>query len=482
MHPKTVIRIVGMLLIAFSSIYLFPIGLAFWYDEHSLKAFSWALAITFGSGLILWLPCRHTRSNLSLRDGFLVTSLFWLVLSLYGATPLFLSQDPSLSFTNAFFEATSGLTTTGATVLTHIDDLPRSILFYRQLLQWLGGIGIILIAVSILPLLGIHGSQLYRAEMSNAIGEQKLTPRINETAKLLFLIYSALTLLCAFCYYLAGMSLFDAISHSLSTVSIGGFSTHNKSLGYFDGTLVPLVAIFFMLICSINFALHFYSLKRFSMAPYRKDSELRFFISVLFGAVAICTIALLPLRLYDVDDSILHAVFQAVSITTTSGFVTTDFSQWPGFLPWLLIFLACGGACAGSTGGGIKAVRVLLICKQGLREIKQLTHPAGVFPLKLHTRIVPQQVMDGLWSFISVYLLVFVLITLLLLATGLDFSSSFAATAATLNNLGPGLGSVAHHYQDISDVAKWILCISMLLGRLEIFTLLALLTPTFWRS
>jgi len=466
----------------FSLTMLPPILVSYHYDDHQILAFFHAFVITLGIGTLVWLPVRHRRRELRVRDGFVITVLFWLVLSFSGCIPLYLSDAAKLSFVDAYFESLSGLTTTGATVITGIDALPESILWYRQQLQWFGGMGIIVLAVAILPMLGIGGMQLYRAEAPGPVKDSKLTPRITETAKALWYIYLGLTIFCALAYWSAGMTFFDAVAHSFSTIAIGGYSTHDASIGYFNSTLIELIAVFFMFLSGINFALHFTAWRSNSPLVYLRDPEFKFYASVI-GLVAVVTIVtLIATESYHPSEAVTKGLFEVVSIATTTGFSTADFSSWPFVLPFLLFVVAFIGGCAGSTGGGMKAIRVLLIYKQGLREIKRLIHPNAIIPVKLGKKPVPDRVLEAVWGFFSVYLFVFVILLLLLLATGLDQVTAWSAVGACINNLGPGLGEVALHYGDLPDTAKWVLCFAMLMGRLEIFTLLILFTPAFWRT
>jgi trk system potassium uptake protein TrkH len=481
MHISVSLRILGLLLMLFSSAMLVPLVMALLADDNTVPGFLSALGITFLSGLVMWLPVRNVRHDLRIRDGFLVTSLFWTVLGLFGALPFALTESLDLTPTEAVFESISGLTTTGATVIVGLDELPQSILIYRQLLQWLGGIGIIVVAVAVLPMLGIGGMQLYKAETPGPSKDSKLTPRITETAKALFSVYLSLTVACAVAYYAVGMSGFDAVAHAFSTVAIGGFSTHDASMGYFDSDAILLVCSVFMSISAINFGLHFIAWRRRAIGVYQRDSETRFFLSVLLVCVVITSTFLLFSGTLDQHDSLIHGLFQAISITTTTGFTTQNFALWPSFLPIMMLFFSFMGGCVGSTGGGIKAMRLMLIYKQGIRELKQLVHPNAVIPLKVGRRRVEAAVVSAVWSFFAVYMSAFIIILLLLMATGLDFTTAFSAVAASLNNLGPGLGEVAANYGSISEVAKGLLCFTMLLGRLEVFTLLVLFTPMFWR-
>ena len=474
-------RILGILLMLFSTSMLPSVAVGYYYGEAAREAFMVGFAITLMAGLLIWLPARKQRSELRTRDGYLIVVLFWLVLGLFGAVPLYLLDTPVLSVADSVFESFSGLTTTGATVITGLDTLPRALLYYRQQLQWLGGMGIIVLAVAILPMLGVGGMQLYRAEMPGPLKENKLTPRIAETAKVLWYIYAGLTLACALAYWAAGMQLFDAIGHSFSTVAIGGFSTHDASIGYYDSPLIELICILFMLISGINFALHFLAWRFRSLKNYWQDPECRAYILILASLFIVCCVILIHFQYHDVWTSIRYAAFQTVSIATTTGFGVTDFSSWPTVLPFLLLYASFIGACAGSTGGGMKVIRVLLLYKQGSRETKKLLHPHGVFPVKLGNKPVPDRVVEAVWGFCAVYVFAFAVLFLLLLGTGLDFVTAFSALTACINNLGPGLGDVATHYGELSAGVKWVLSFAMLLGRLEVFTLLVLLTPMFWR-
>lgn len=482
MQFLTIGRMLGILLMLFSFTMLPPLAVSYGYDDGQLRAFTEAFIITLGLGFLVWLPCKNHRRELRVRDGFLVTVMFWFVLSLSGSVPLYLSDLPNLSFTDAYFESLSGLTTTGATVITGLDDLPKSILWYRQQLQWFGGMGLIVLAVAVLPMLGVGGMQLYRAEAPGPVKDSKLTPRITETAKALWYIYLGLTALCAFAYWAAGMDTFDAIAHSFSTIAIGGYSTHDLSIGYFNSTSIELIAIFFMFISGINFALHFTAWRTNSPSAYWRDSEFKFY-ATLIASVSIVTILTLYFTgAYDPVNSVTKGLFEVVSIATTTGFSTADFANWPFVLPFLLFVIAFVGGCAGSTGGGMKAIRVLLIFKQGMREIKRLIHPNAVIPVKVGKKPVPDRVIEAVWGFFSLYMFVFVVLLILLLASGLDQITAWSAVGACMNNLGPGLGDVATHYGDLPTFSKWVLCVAMLMGRLEVFTLLILFTPTFWRS
>ncbi len=484
MQITAIQRILGLLLMLFSTTMLPPIAVSLYYQDNTTSPFLIAMGLIFIIGFLAWLPVRRRKIELRLRDGFMVVVLFWTVLGISGSLPFSLSDSSHLSITNSVFESISGLTTTGATVITDIESLPESILFYRQQLQWLGGMGIIVLAVAILPMLGIGGMQLYRAETPGPMKDNKLTPRITETAKALWYIYLGLTILCALAYWGAGMSAFNALAHSFSTVAIGGFSTHDASMGFYDDNhLIGYVSIVFMLLSGINFALHFIAWRRLNLEPYLFDEEFKTYIKVIFSVAIISSFILYSSEIFtDAGDAIYHGLFQAVSIGTTTGFTTAPYHEWPGFLPVLLLFASFIGGCAGSTGGGMKVIRFLLLLKQGMREINKLIHPNAIIPIKIGGKPVPNRVIASVWGFFATYVAVFAIMLLILMFTGLDQVSAFSAVAASLNNMGPGHGVVGYNYADITPLAKWVLCFAMLLGRLEIFTLLVLLMPAYWRK
>lgn len=482
MHFQIAIRVLGILLMMFSITMLPPIMVSLMFGDGAERIFLEAFIITFVVGFFLWLIFHRYDAEMRIKDGFLITVLYYLALGMFGAIPFVDEHGLGLPIYDGLFESFSGLTTTGATVIVGLDDLPQSILYYRQQLQWLGGMGIIVLAVAVLPMLGIGGMQLYRTETPGPVKDSKLTPRIKETALALWSIYLGLTVICAAAYWVAGMTFFDALCHSFSTIAIGGFSTHDASIAFFDSALIESIAIFFMILAGINFGLHFLAFKQRSAMHYLKDDEVRFYLAILAVSVSVVALLLYLEGLYSSGDAIRIALFEVVSIFTTTGFATADFSNWPGMLPFLIFFGAFTGACAGSTGGGLKVIRVLLICKQGLREVHRLIHPNAIFPVKVNHQRVSEQVMEAVWGFFSVYVIVFLFMQLALISTGLDFVSAFSAVGATLNNLGPGLGEVSLNYAGITDSAKLMLCFTMVLGRLEIFTLLVLFSPMFWRK
>jgi len=476
-------QVMGLLLLIFSTTLLPPIFVSWLYSDGTISAFVSAWAITALTGAILWIPVANQKKDIRNRDGFVIVILFWVLLAMSGAIPLAVAEHPHLSLTDAFFESISGLTTTGATVLTGIDDLPESIRYYRQQLQWLGGMGIVVLAVAVMPMLGIGGMQLYRAETPGPIKDTKLTPRITETAKALWYIYLGLTVACGLAYWLAGMDAFDAIGHAFATIAIGGFSTHDQSIGFFNSPLINWIAVVFMLLSGINFALHFIAWRKRNPLTYFRDAEVVTYFKVI-GIVIVITIATLAYNnSYESwQDALTHGVFQAVSVATTTGFTTTGFAWWPLFLPVLIITTSFIGGCAGSTAGGMKVIRALLLYKQGIREIYRLVHPAAVFPIKVGGKAMDDRVITAVWGFFSLYVVSFGLLSLIMMATGTDMITAFSSVAACLNNLGPGLNEVASNYQSITASGKWVLAFAMLLGRLELFTLLVVLSPIFWRN
>ncbi len=481
MQFSIVFKTIGLLLMVFSLTQLPPLLVDFIYQQNEAQSFITAFLLTLLSGFILWAPFRNTTKNFRIREGVLVVVSFWFILSLFATIPFLLSESLRMSFSDAFFESMSGLTTTGATVLSGLDDLPKAILYYRQQLQWLGGMGIIVLAVAILPMLGVGGMELYHAE-SSGISKERLTPKLTQTAKALWKIYISFTIVCALGYYLAGMDAFDAIGHSYSTVAIGGFSTHDASIGYFNSSAIESVAIVFMFLAGINFSLHFFVWQKKNVFTYSQDSEFKTYFFILLFTTVVVGLYLFDSGYYpSASESVRQALFQTISIATTTGFASTNYSQWPFILPMLLIFASFIGACAGSTGGGIKVVRVLLMFKLAMKEIKKFIHPNAYINIKLNKRSVDEKTLVSVWGFFSLYVIAFIIILIALMFTGLDQITAFSATAASINNLGPGLGEVAANYGGISDSAKWILSFSMLLGRLEILTLMALLHKAFWR-
>ncbi|MBQ0935293.1 TrkH family potassium uptake protein [Ideonella paludis] len=461
-----------------------PTAFAWWGGDAALQAFLVSIAITLASGLWVFLATRHSRRELQPRDGFLLVTLVWTVLPVFGAMPLWL-QLPGLSFTDAYFEAMSGLTTTCGTVLTGLEQLPLSINVWRCFMVLLGGMGILVLAVAILPLLGVGGSQIFKAETPGPMKDQKLTPRIAETARGLWAVYFLVCVSCLLAYRWAGMGWADAFMHMCTTVSLGGFSSYDASLGAFNSPLIEAVAVFFMLAAGINFALYFVAWRRKSLKALWADFEARCFWSLMLGSVLLIAGVLLAHGTYaEPLEALRFAAFNVVSIATTTGYATTDYAQWPVFVPVFMLFLCGFATCAGSTGGGIKLVRSLLLLKQAKRELVRILHPRAVQPVTLGGGVVGNEVLSAVLAFMLIYGAVTIGATMLLLLSGLDVITAFTAVVACINNTGPGLGQVgpAGNYQGLTDFQTWVCTLTMLLGRLELFSVLVLLTPQFWRK
>jgi len=475
------IRTLGVLFLLFSTTILPPLGISAISGDGYTTEFAVTLVAALLIGLALWVPLRKRDDVIRTRDGFLIVALMWTAMSLLGAVPFVLALD--MSFIDAVFESASGYTTTGSTVLIGLDDLPRSILFYRQEIQWLGGIGVIVVAIALLPMLGVGGMQLYKAETPGPFKDERITPRLARTAKNILLIYIALTVACALCYWLAGMDAFDAIAHSLSTLSTGGYSTHDASLAYFNSPSIDIVAIVFMMTGGISFSVHFIAWRTLNPRIYAIDSQVRAFLLITLVVAVITALQLYRTDAAETEVSALHiAAFEVASVVTSTGFGISDFSAWPLDLPVLLIFLSFVGGCAGSTAGGIKVIRFLVLGKQARTHVGRLIHPQSINPIRIGGQVVPPSVIEGIWGYFTVYVAIFAGFMLLLMLDGMDQVTAFGAVATCMNNLGPGLGDVAANFASVSGGGKLLLVLAMLFGRLEIFTLLVLLTPGFWRS
>ncbi len=470
-----------MMILVFATILIIPLGVSISYNDGNTSSFIYSFIIIFLSGSLLFFPNRNNTfdSNIKIKEGFLIVVFFWILLSFFGSFPFIFDMNLSMSFVDAFFESVSGWTTTGATIISNLDDLSPSILIYRQLLQWLGGMGIVVLALAVLPMLGVGGMQLYKAESGGPIKDNKISPRIAETAQNLWKVYLGLTLLCAGAYYLAGMNLFDAIAHSFSTIAIGGFSTHNQSIAYFNSFAIELVCMIFMFLSALNFILHFHSLKSKSLETYFKDVEFRLYILL----IVVISFLLLSYTFFVQANqiSVMGILFQVVSFITTSGFVSTSYEDWPVSIISTLIFLSFLGACAGSTGGGIKIIRILFILKELKRGLIKIIHPSAEVPIKINGQAVNDSVSNNILLFFVFYLISYIFLSLVLLLIGLDATTAFSSVAACLNNLGPGAGSVIDNYSSINTASKYLLSFTMLLGRLEIYTLLIIMTPYFWK-
>lgn len=471
----------GRLLALFSLTMLPPLFIGLYYGDGATTPFLYTFLLTLSVGTVSWLPYRHRRIELRGRQSFLVVVGYWITASLLSAIPLMLSEHPHMPFTDAVFEATSGLTTTGATVLSNLEQLPHSILYYRAQLCFLGGMGIVVLAVAVLPLLGIGGMQLYRAETPGPMKDEKLTPRIRETAKRLWYVYAGLAIVCAFCYWLAGMNLFDAVAHAFSTMSLGGFSTHSDSLGYFQSASVEIVGGVFSLAAGVNYALYFVALQQVSFRPLVRNAELQLYAAVM-TLIIVVTIALLwTSGTFKPWEAVYHGFFQAASIATDNGLTAGGYPGWPAALPLLLVFGSFFGACVGSTCGGIKAFRFLLLFRQSARELHYLIHPSAVLAVKVEGRPVSDRVMEAVWGFYFLYVFAYCALSLGVAISGVDLVTAFGSVAAAINNMGVGLGETASNFGGLNDAAKWMLWVAMLLGRLEVLPLLLLFSRGFWR-
>lgn len=482
MKLRAIIRIIGLLIIIFSWLLLIPGIIALIYRDGAGVAFVKGFVAALVLGIVLWFPHRGQKTEFKTREGFLIVVLIWAVLGTVSAFPFLYDDHVNLSITDAFFESFSSLTTTGASVLPTFDGLPKALLFYRQLLQWIGGIGIIVLAIAILPLLGIGGMQAYRAEIPGPEKNKKMRPRVAQTANMLWSIYLLLTVACAVCLWLAGMPFFDAICNGFGVLSLSGSSVHDGNIGHYNSTIINLVIAFFMLVAACNFNLHFAAVNGMNLRTYWRDPEFRFFIKIFTGLFSITAVSLWMTHDYSIAQSADSAFFHSSSMLATAGFSTESISDWPLYLVCLLYLSTFIGGCVGSTGGGLKVMRVLLLYLQGSRELKRLVHPNAIYSIKLGERVLPERVVEAVWGFFSAYALIFLLSFLAITATGLDTYTAFSVVTAGLNNLGSGLGSVSDNFSSMSDAAKWIMVLDMLFGRLEIFTLLVIFTPTFWRN
>ncbi len=482
MNIGLVLNLVGIILIFSSAFMILPILASIIYSGEDLTALAASFLITLFSGILI---CFFTKSQreieLKHRDGFLIVTISWLALSLFGSLPYILS-NVSLSFTNAYFESMAGFTTTGASVLSNLENLPKGILLWRSLTQWIGGMGIIVFSIAILPMLGVGGMQLFKAEVPE-IGVEKLRPRILDTAKSLWYIYAGLTGVLVLLLSVGEMDLFDAICHSFTTMATGGFSTKNASISYFQSSYTDIVITVFMLLAGINFSLHFYAL-RGNLSRFTKSSEFKFYCLVVVVSIIIVTLNTVASGYYSILDSLRYASFQVVSIMTTTGFTTADYEVWPVLSQMFLVCLMLFGGMVGSTAGGIKQVRILLMFKQAYRELYYLIHPHAVTTLRLNGRSVPKETLGGIWGFLFLFIFISIFATLCLTLLGLDITTSVSTVISSMSNVGPALGDVGptDNYSAIPEAGKWVLILCMLIGRLEIYTVIVLFMPHFWQK
>jgi trk system potassium uptake protein TrkH len=479
----TVIHALGLMLVVFSIAYLVPIAASLVYDDGTLIDFLMAMVWTAGTGMLLWLLTRSYKGELSIRHGYLLVVGMWTAMPAVATLPLLLVID-GLSFTDAYFETMSGITTTGATTLSGLDYLPPAINVWRHELNWLGGMGIIVLAVAILPLLGVGGRQLFKAETPGPMKDAALTPRIAETARNLWFVYLAITLVCISLLKWAGMSWLDAVCHAFSAMGLGGFSTHDASIGYFNSPLIEFIMIVFMLFAVVNFATHFLAWRGKTLREYLQDAEAVASIGLILSSCVGIALFLWWKGTYPgFWTALRYASFNLVSIATSSGYSSTDYAQWPMFAPLWMMFLTAIAASSGSTGGGIKMIRTLVLFKQAGREFLSLLHPAVVNPMKIGGLVVPNNIVFSVLGFIFLYFMTIATLIFVLLISGMDFITAFTAVLASVNNCGPGLGSVgpSSNYAGLTDFQTWVCTFAMLVGRLEIFTVLILFTPHFWR-
>jgi trk system potassium uptake protein TrkH len=468
----------------FGLLYLIPIGWSLAVRDGLTLEFAIALVVNSVIGLGLAAATSRFRRELKPRDGFILVTLAWTLMSASAALPLLLAM-PDMSFTDAYFEAASGLTTTGATVINGLANLPPSLNIWRHTMHWIGGIGIIVLALAVLPLLGVGGMQLYKASTPGPVKDEKLTPRITETAKALWFTYLVLTMVSVVLLKIAGMDWLDAVCHAFSAISLGGFSTRDASVAAFESGGIEVILILIMLVGATNFSRHFLAMRNLSLKPYSRDSEGKAVLILLGASTAFVTVVLwLDGEYAGLGDSLRHAAFSVVSIATTAGFVTENYEQWPAFVPVWLVFLSSITCSTGSTGGGIKMFRTLLLVRHARRELRQLVHPSAVMPIRIGGQTVPDRIVYSVLAFIFLYFITVVALTFALLATGLDFVSSFSAIVASINNMGPALGTVgpATNFSGLSDMQTWICSVAMLVGRLEITAVVVLFTATFWRK
>jgi trk system potassium uptake protein TrkH len=485
-HRAVVQRVIGMLLMFFSLSMLPPIGVAIGYGDGAETAFMLAFVIVLAAGFVVWVPARHAHGDLRVRDGILITVLFWTVLGFVGAVPLRIATDAWNNWTDAIFESVSGLTTTGSTVAVGLDHLPHALLYYRAQLHFLGGMGILVLAVAVMPMLGVGGMQLVKAETAGPMKDAKLAPRIAQTARALWLIYIGIIVLCAIAFRIGGMGWFDAICHAMSAIATGGFSTHDASVGYFNSALLEYIVVAFVFLASINFGLHYQLLRGGGLKVYWRDEEFRAFVAVLLVLIAATVIPLALSGPYqgDWELSFRRGLFQLMVFAGNAGFATDDPSHWPTYTPILLILSTYFVGMAGSTCAGFKMVRVVLLFKQGVRELTKLVHPSAELAIKLNNRRVPDLMIASITGFFATFVAVVTLLTLglMMVSSNLDFLTAFSAVSTCINGTGPGLGIVNATMVPVSLPGKWLLIFTMLLGRLEIFTLLVVFTPAFWRK
>lgn len=479
---KIVINLCSFLVVLYSLTMIPPMLLAIVEKERSVFAFLSTFTTFLPTGSLAWGITRQEKIQLETRDGFIIIVLFWLLFSFISAMPLWLDDSLNISFADAMFEGVSGITTAGGTIFNNINKLPVSVVYYRSQLNFIGGLGVIVVAVAVLPLLGIGGMKLYQSEMPGPFKEERLTPRLADTAKSLWFTYMLLGLACTLAYVAAGMPFFDALCHGLSTVSLGGFSTQSDSIGYYHSYMIELVAGAFSLLSAFNFTLYFVALSRRSFEPFRNNSELRFFLCVVAFVVAIVTFEVWHAGIYPLPASFVHSFFMVSSIITGNGLAITDYASWPEHIVIFMLSVSFFGGCIGSTCGGIKALRFLILFRQSRHEIHQLTHPRAIMSVRVGNTVISDRVLRSVWSFFFLYILCTCFFIWMMTLMGYDLLTAFSSTAACINNMGLGFGQTASGFGSLNVGAKYLLCGAMILGRLEVYPVLILLSRTFWRS
>lgn len=479
---RIVTHLCGFLVFLYSFSMLPPMLIALMSKDRSYFAFLTTFVTFFILGGGAWMSTKHSGIQLKTRDGFVIIVLFWLLFSLISAMPFWLDDALNMNMADAFFEGVSGITTTGASVVSDVSALPRAYLYYRAQLNFIGGLGVIVLAVAVLPLLGIGGMKLYQSEMPGPFKEERLTPRLADTSRSLWFTYVLLGLVCVIAYMLAGMSFFDALCHGLSTVSLGGFSTRSESIGFYNSHAIELVAGLFSLLSAINFTVWFVAISRRTLKPFRKNAELRFFLLITAIVVLITAWQVWHLGRYSATDSLIHAFFLASSMITDNGLAPADYASWPSHTIILLLGASFFGGCVGSTCGGIKALRFLVLFKQSRHELHQLAHPHALLSIKVGESVVNERVLRSVWSFFFLYVFFSVFFIWTLNLMGYDLMTAFATVAACINNMGLGFGETASTFGTLNNGAKYLMCAAMIMGRLEIYPILILCSRFFWRS
>jgi len=485
MNLKIIFKILGLVVSFLGLTMLLPIPFSMYYDRSDVNGILFSSIITVTSGIAAYIyfsrKIEKRRYDMRLKDGFAIVGLSWISMALFGSLP-FVLTGAIPNFTDAFFETISGLTTTGASILNNVEGLPKGVLFWRSFTHWIGGMGIIVLSIAILPFLGIGGMQLFKAEVSGPTTD-KLTPRITETAKILWGVYFLITIVLTILLIFGGMNLFDALCHSFGTMATGGYSTKNASVAAFDSSYIDYVITIFMVICGISFSLHYRLLKGDFKALWNSE-EAKWFLAIIAIVSTIICIDVFKTNYHTISDTIRFTLFQVVSLMTTTGYATADYELWSESSQFLLLFLMFVGGCAGSTAGGLKVVRLILLLKFAYSEFARLIHPKAIIPVRIGGIAVERNVLSNISGFFVIYAFISGISVIILSFFGIDFQTSITAVIATLNNIGPGVGSIGpmENYAHFPSAVKWFLSFLMLLGRLEIYTILILLTPTFWRK